>query len=71
MRFGLSLAPQRRVFAAFALYSFCMGNIFPRLPDIQHQICLMLPQAAKKFLGRSFVGAQRINFSHGTSFPSY
>ena len=36
MRFGLNLAPQRRVFAAFAIYSFCMGNIFPRLPDIQH-----------------------------------
>jgi MFS family permease len=38
MSFGLSLAPQRRVFAAFALYSFCMGTIFPRLPDIQHQM---------------------------------
>lgn len=36
MSFGLNLAPQRRVFGAFAVYSFCMGNIFPRLPDIQH-----------------------------------
>lgn len=36
MSFGLNLAPHRRVFAAFAIYSFCMGNIFPRLPDIQH-----------------------------------
>jgi MFS family permease len=36
MSFGLNLAPQRRVFAAFAIYSFCMGNVFPRLPDIQH-----------------------------------
>jgi MFS family permease len=36
MRFGLHLAPQRRVFAGFAIYSFAMGNIFPRLPDIQH-----------------------------------
>ena len=36
MSFGLNLAPHRRVFAAFAIYSFCMGNVFPRLPDIQH-----------------------------------
>ncbi len=26
------------MFAAFAVYSFCMGNVFPRLPDIQHQM---------------------------------
>ena len=38
MRFGLDLPPHFRVFAAFAVYSFCMGNIFPRLPDIQHQM---------------------------------
>lgn len=38
MRFGLNLPPHFRVFAAFAIYSFCMGNIFPRLPDIQHQM---------------------------------
>jgi MFS family permease len=36
MNIGLPLAPQRRVFAGFAIYSFAMGNIFPRLPDIQH-----------------------------------
>ena len=35
MRFGLELPPQFRVYGAFAIYSFCMGNIFPRLPDIQ------------------------------------
>ncbi|RWD01979.1 MAG: MFS transporter, partial [Mesorhizobium sp.] len=35
MRFGLSLAPQHRVYAGFAIYSFAMGNIFPRLPDIK------------------------------------
>lgn len=29
------LAPQHRVYAAFALYSFGLGNIFPRLPDIK------------------------------------
>ncbi|HVX74170.1 MAG: MFS transporter [Devosia sp.] len=38
MRFGLTLPPHFRVFAAFAVYAFCMGNIFPRLPDIQHQM---------------------------------
>jgi len=38
MRFGLNLPPHFRVFAAFAVYAFCMGNIFPRLPDIQHQM---------------------------------
>ncbi|MBN9304917.1 MAG: MFS transporter [Devosia sp. 67-54] len=38
MRFGLTLPPHFRVFAAFAVYSFCMGSIFPRLPDIQHQM---------------------------------
>lgn len=36
MIFGLSLAPQHRVYAGFAIYSFGMGNIFPRLPDIKH-----------------------------------
>jgi MFS family permease len=36
MQFGLTLAPQHRVYAAFAIYSFSLGNIFPRLPQIQH-----------------------------------
>jgi len=36
MQFGLNLAPQLRVYAAFATYSFSLGNIFPRLPQIQH-----------------------------------
>ena len=36
MTIGLRLAPQYRVFAGFAVYSFAMGNIFPRLPDIKH-----------------------------------
>ncbi|MBJ3785892.1 MFS transporter [Devosia sediminis] len=35
MRFGLALPPQIKVFGAFFVYSFCMGSIFPRLPDIQ------------------------------------
>ncbi|KKB13721.1 MFS transporter [Devosia geojensis] len=36
MKFGLDLPPQFRVYAAFFIYAFCMGNLFPRLPDIQH-----------------------------------
>ncbi|ESY24950.1 MFS transporter [Mesorhizobium sp. M1060] len=36
MTFGLRLAPQHRVYAGFAIYSFAMGQIFPRLPDIKH-----------------------------------
>jgi MFS family permease len=35
MKFGLSLPPQFRVYAAFFIYAFCMGNLFPRLPAIQ------------------------------------
>jgi MFS family permease len=38
MTFAFYLAPQRRVFAAFAIYAFCLGNIFPRLPDIQRSM---------------------------------
>ncbi len=34
-RFGLALSPAIRVFAAFFLYSFGLGSIFPRLGEIQ------------------------------------
>jgi MFS family permease len=34
-RFGRNLPPERRVYAAFFLYAFAMGGIFPRLPEIQ------------------------------------
>ncbi|WP_114969559.1 MFS transporter [Rhodoferax ferrireducens] len=34
-RFGLALSPQLRVFAAFFLYAFSLGGIFPRLGEIQ------------------------------------
>lgn len=36
MQFGFRLPPQMRVYSAFAVYSFALGNIFPRLPQIQH-----------------------------------
>lgn len=35
MRTSLRLSPAIRVYAGFALYSFSLGNIFPRLPDLQ------------------------------------
>lgn len=35
MRIGLQLQPQHRIYAAFAIYSFSLGNMFPRLPDIK------------------------------------
>ena len=38
MRLGLQLSPARRVFASFAIYAFAMGNIFPRLGDVQVQM---------------------------------
>jgi len=51
MRFGLSLPPQMRVYGAFLLYSFCMGSIFPRLPDLQHAMGI-----AEGALGLSLIG---------------
>lgn len=37
-RYGLGLPPHRRVFAAFFLYAFAMGGIFPRIGDLQRQL---------------------------------
>ena len=41
MKFGLNLPPQQRVYGGFFVYSFCMGSLPPRLPDLQRmmQIC--------------------------------
>ncbi|HTN63403.1 MAG TPA: MFS transporter [Devosia sp.] len=52
MKFGVVLPPQLRVYAAFFLYSFCMGSIFPRLPDIQHAMGV-----AEGALGLALIGA--------------
>lgn len=52
MKFGLTLPPHFRVFAGFFLYSFCMGSIFPRLPDIQHEMGV-----AEGALGFALIGA--------------
>ncbi len=52
MSFGLHLSPARRVFASFAIYAFAMGNIFPRLGDVQHQMGVTTGQ-----LGLGLIGA--------------
>ncbi|MFZ3580723.1 MFS transporter [Loktanella sp. DJP18] len=35
MPLSVRLAPHQRVFASFGIYSFALGNLFPRLPDIK------------------------------------
>ena len=50
-RLGLALKPQTRVFAAFFLYSFSMGGIFPRLGDLQRSMGI-----AEGALGLALVG---------------
>ena len=52
MTFGIALPPQLRVYAAFFVYSFCMGSIFPRLPDIQRAMGV-----AEGALGLALIGA--------------
>lgn len=37
-RCGLALSPAWRVYAAFFLYAFAIGGIFPRLPEIQRAL---------------------------------
>lgn len=38
MKFGLDLAPHHKVFGGFAIYSFTMGNIFPRFADLREMM---------------------------------
>ncbi len=38
MKCGLDLPPQQRVYAGFFVYSFCMGSLPPRLPDLQRMM---------------------------------
>ena len=52
MQFGLTLPPQQRVYGGFFVYSFCMGSIYPRLPDIQRAM-----QVAEGALGLGLIGA--------------
>ncbi len=52
MRLGLRLSRSHQVFASFAIYSFAMGNIFPRLGDVQTQMGVTTGQ-----LGLGLIGA--------------
>ena len=52
MKFGLDLPPQQRVFAGFFVYSFCMGSLPPRLPDLQRMM-----QIKEGPLGFGLIGA--------------
>src|SRR6218665_249476 len=52
MRFGLDLPPQIKVFGAFFVYSFTMGSMFPRLPDIQRTL-----NVAEGQLGLALIGS--------------
>ncbi|MGL4322408.1 MAG: MFS transporter [Beijerinckiaceae bacterium] len=51
MSIGLRLAPQHRIFAAFALHAISMGSIFPRMPDIKADMGI-----AEGTLGLSLIG---------------
>jgi MFS family permease len=51
-RFGLELPPQQRVFGGFFIYSFCMGSLPPRLPDLQRMM-----QIEEGALGLGLIGA--------------
>jgi MFS family permease len=52
MKFGLDLPPQQRVYAGFFVYSFCMGSLPPRLPELQRMM-----QIKEGSLGFGLIGA--------------
>lgn len=52
MRVGFELPPQQRVYGGFFIYSFCMGSLPPRLPDIQRAMGV-----AEGALGFGLIGA--------------
>lgn len=56
MEFGFDLAPQRRVFAAFFIYSLGLGGLYSRLGDIQ----------LKMGIGEGALGAALIGAAIGT-----
>lgn len=51
-RIGLDIEPRQRVFAAFFLYAFAMGGIFPRVPELQRAM-----GATEGELGLALIGA--------------
>ena len=57
-RLGLHLPAQQRVFAAFFLYAFALGGLYPRLPELQEQLGV----------GEGALGMALIGVSTGTLF---
>jgi MFS family permease len=51
MRFGIDLPPQFKVYGAFFVYSFTMGSMFPRLPDIQRTLGVAEGQLGLALIG--------------------
>ena len=51
-RIGIDIEPRLRVFAAFFLYAFAMGGIFPRVPELQRAM-----GATEGALGLALIGA--------------
>ena len=51
-RIGLDIEPRQRVFAAFFLYAFAMGGVFPRIPELQRAM-----GATEGALGLALIGA--------------
>src|ERR1700733_11994920 len=52
LKIGLDLPPQQRVYAGFFVYSFCMGSLPPRLPDLQRMM-----HVKEGLLGFGLIGA--------------
>ena len=52
MKVGLDLPSQQRVYGGFFVYSFCMGSLPPRLPDLQRMM-----QIEEGALGFGLIGA--------------
>ncbi|OEO28302.1 MFS transporter [Devosia insulae DS-56] len=75
MRFGIELPPQQRVYGGFFIYSFCMGSLPPRLPDIQHAMGIeegalgfgLIGAALGTLISLSFAGALLDRFGYRRS----
>lgn len=75
MRFGFELPPQQRVYGGFYIYSFCMGSLPPRLPDIQRAMDIgqgelgfgLIGAAVGTLISLSFAGAIIERFGHRTA----
>jgi MFS family permease len=53
-RFSLQLPPHRRVFAAFFLYAFALGGLYPRLAELQRSMGLSEGELGFGLIGAAF-----------------